>query len=52
MRAVLAKADERHLLISLETHNAHNVEIYKHFGFSVFEVLQKHFALKQYCMVR
>lgn len=52
MRYVLAMADKRSLVTSLETHNQRNVSLYKHFGFKVFEVLQKHFKLKQYCMVR
>ncbi len=29
-----------------------NVRMYEHYGFRLFEVVQKHFALKQYCMVR
>ncbi|MEG1569172.1 MAG: GNAT family N-acetyltransferase [Oscillospiraceae bacterium] len=52
LREVIAYADQKRMLTSLETHNVHNVDMYKHFGFNVFEVLQKHFALKQYCMVR
>lgn len=52
LRYVLDIADKRSLVTSLETHNQSNVPLYKHFGFSVFEVLQKHLKLKQYCMVR
>ena len=52
MNEVLSYADENGLIVSLETHNEKNVELYKHFGFSLFEIIEKHFNLKQYCMVR
>ena len=52
MRAVQQYADQRKLMVSLETHNEKNVRMYEHYGFRLFEVVQKHFALKQYCMVR
>ena len=39
-------------MVSLETHNEKHVRMYEHYGFRLFEVVQKHFALKQYCMVR
>ena len=52
MNAVRDYADENRLLVSLETHNEHNVKMYEHYGFHLFEVVQKHFSLKQYCMVR
>ena len=39
-------------MISLETHNPDNVPLYEHFGFKVFGVVQKHFSLKQYCLIR
>ena len=29
-----------------------NVPLYEHFGFKVFGVVEKHFDLKQYCLVR
>lgn len=45
-------ADENKLMISLETHNPKNVAFYRQFGFKVFGVLEKHFALKQYCLIR
>ena len=52
MRAVLDYADKNRMMVSLETHNAKNVEMYEHYGFRLFETVQKHFALKQFCMVR
>ena len=45
-------ADENRLMISLETHNPKNVAFYQQFGFKLFGVLEKHFNLKQYCMIR
>ena len=45
-------ADENKLMISLETHNPKNVAFYQQFGFKVFGVLEKHFSLKQYCLIR
>ncbi|MEM1484851.1 GNAT family N-acetyltransferase [Oscillospiraceae bacterium PP1C4] len=52
MGAVLNYADENKLTMSLETHNEKNVSLYEHYGFRLFEVVQKHFSLKQFCMVR
>lgn len=52
MRAVLKLADARGMATSLETHNSKNVKMYEHFGFEMFDVLQKKLKLKQYCMVR
>lgn len=52
MSQVLKVADKRGLMASLETHNSKNVKMYEHFGFEIFEVLQRKLALKQYCMVR
>ena len=52
MRAIQDYADENDLLVSLETHNEKNVKMYEHYGFRLFEVVQKHFSLKQFCMVR
>lgn len=52
MNAVVDYADKNQLALSLETHNEKNVEMYKHYGFRMFEVLQKNFDLKQFCMVR
>ena len=48
----IAYAHAHHLMISLETHNEHNVAMYEHFGFKLYGVMEKHFDLKQYCMIR
>ena len=52
MEEVIGYADSHGLMISLETHNPDNVPLYEHFGFKVYGVLEKHFDLKQYCMIR
>lgn len=45
-------ADQHKLMLSLETHNPKNVDFYKQFGFQVYGVMEKHFNLKQYCLIR
>lgn len=45
-------ADNNGLMISLETHNPDNVPFYEQFGFQVYGIIEKHFQLKQYCLVR
>lgn len=52
MKPVLDYADRHKLLTSLETHNAQNVMMYEHYGFRVMDTMQKHFSVKQFCMVR
>ena len=52
MNEAIAYAHQHHLMISLETHNEHNVALYQHFGFKLYGVVEKHFDLKQYCMIR
>ena len=52
MNEAISYAHQHHLMISLETHNEHNVALYQHFGFKLYGVLEKHFDLKQYCMIR
>ena len=52
MEEVIRYADEHHMMVSLETHNPKNVEFYQHLGFKLYGVLNKHFDLKQYCMIR
>lgn len=52
MKAVLAYADANGRMVSLETHNQHNLKLYQHYGFQLFEVVRKHFPLKQFCMIR
>ena len=52
LKAAVDYADRHHMMMSLETHNPHNVTLYQQFGFEIYEVLEKHFHLKQFCMVR
>lgn len=52
MDEVIRYAQSHKLMISLETHNPHNVPIYEHFGFKLYGVVKKKaFDLKQFCMV-
>ena len=52
LKAAVNSADTHHMMMSLETHNPHNVSLYQQLGFEIYEVLEKHFHLKQFCMVR
>lgn len=52
LKEAIEFADRNHLMISLETHKQSNVSFYEHFGFRLFGVVEKHFQLKQYCMIR
>ena len=52
MNEVIRYADKHQMMVSLETHNPKNVEFYQHLGFKLYGVLNKHFDLKQYCMIR
>lgn len=52
LREAIGYADSHRLMISLETHNEKNVAFYQHFGFKLFGIVEKHFNLKQYCMIR
>jgi len=52
MSSVLEYADKNRMTTSLETHNVENVHMYEHYGFKLFETVQKNFSLKQFCMVR
>ena len=45
-------ADANKMMISLETHNPKNVAFYEQFGFKTLGVMEKHFHLKQYCLIR
>ena len=45
-------ADAHKMMLSLETHNPKNVAFYQQFNFKIFGVLEKHFKLKQYCLIR
>lgn len=52
MNETIGYAQQKGMLISLETHNAKNLDFYRHFGFQVYEVVEKGFPLKQYCLIR
>ncbi len=52
MNEAMDYASKHHMMLSLETHNEKNVALYQHFGFKIFGILEKHFNLKQYCMVK
>ena len=52
LKAAVDYADKHHMMMSLETHNPNNVSLYQQLGFEIYEVLEKHFHLKQFCMVR
>ena len=52
MNEVIDYAKRHKMMISLETHNEKNLEFYQKFGFQVFDVLEKNFSLKQYCLIR
>lgn len=49
---VLNYADQKGLIVSLETHNAANLPMYQHYHFELFKTLKSHFDLTQYCLVR
>lgn len=50
--AVTEYADAHGLMLSLETHNPANVDMYRHFGYGVYRVIERIPGLCQYCMVR
>lgn len=52
LHPVLDYADERGLLVTLETHNPQNLKFYAGCGFSLHEMVRSHFDLVQYCLVR
>lgn len=52
LRPVLDYADQKGLLVTLETHNPQNLKFYTDCGFSLHEMMRSHFDLVQYCMVR
>lgn len=52
MNAAIDYAEEQNLMVSLETHNQRNLAFYQQFGFETYEVVEKNFSLKQYCLVR
>ncbi|MDD5934529.1 MAG: GNAT family N-acetyltransferase [Clostridiales bacterium] len=52
LNEVIEYADREGLMVSLETHNDKNLPFYQHHGFEVFEVIDDHFDLTQYCLIR
>ena len=52
LRPLLDYADQKGLLVTLETHNPQNLKFYTDCGFSLHEMVRSHFDLVQYCMVR
>lgn len=52
LKEVISYAETNKLMLSLETHNEKNIDFYKHFGFEVYKVIERHFGLKQYCLVK
>lgn len=49
---VLQYADQKGLLVSLETHNEKNVPMYLHYGFELYTTIQTPFDVLQYCLIR
>ena len=43
---VLHYTKEHGLIVSLKTHNVNNLDLYQHFGFELFDVVEKYFDLK------
>lgn len=52
LNEVIEYADREQLMVSLETHNENNLPFYMHHGFEVFRVMEEHFGLVQYCLIR
>lgn len=52
LKETMEYADKNKLIITLETHNEGNVSYYQHFGFELYEVVERQFNLKQYCLIR
>ena len=52
MDEAIRYAGEHRMMISLETHNEHNLEFYRLFGFKTYGVMKRNFPLKQYCPIR
>lgn len=49
---VFEYADNNDIMVTLETHNKDNVQIYEHYGFEMYEEFATKIGLKQYCLVR
>lgn len=49
---VLEYADKNGLQVALETHNAANLDMYRHYGFEIFDEFSGKFPLYEYCLLR
>ena len=49
---VLAYADKNGVQIALETHNAANLDMYRHYGFELCDRFPGELPLREYCLVR
>ena len=49
---VLEYADRSGMQIALETHNAANLEMYRHYGFELFDSFSGNLNLREYCLLR
>lgn len=49
---VLEYADKNGVQVALETHNAANLDMYRHYGFELFESFSGDFDLCEYCLLR
>ncbi len=49
---VLDYADKNGVQIALETHNAANLDMYKHYGFELFDSFTGSLNLREYCLLR
>ncbi len=49
---VLEYADENGVVVALETHNEKNLDIYRHYGFEVFDSFSGNLGLVEYCLTR
>ena len=48
-----AKLAEKYgVQIALETHNAANLDMYRHYGFELFDSFSGELPLREYCLVR
>lgn len=52
MLPVLEYADKNGITVTLETHNEHNITLYKHYGFDLYQTMDGVMGLKQFCFIR
>ena len=45
-------ADKNGVQIALETHNAANLDMYRHYGFELFDSFTGSLDLREYCLLR